>query len=213
MIVMPEHRRRGVGAAVLEAVLAFLDDEGCARLELSATDLGRPLYAAYGFVPAESGTSAVIERSAVEAERAAVDLADAAPDALGELVAFDAPRFGGNRTPLLTAMLADPERPLVIAREAAAMVGWGWIRPEAGRIGPLVADTPDVAIALVAEAMRRMPGVATLRLTMPPGNRAGVSRLRSVGAELETWDGRMARGSEIERREETLYASSVGALG
>jgi GNAT superfamily N-acetyltransferase len=213
MIVAPEHRRRGIGAAVLEAVLTFLDEQGCARLELSATDLGRPLYASYGFSPAGEGTSAVVGRAAVEAERAAVNLADAGPEALAELVAFDAPRFGGDRTPLLAAMLADPARPLVVARQAGHMVGWGWIRPEAGRVGPLVADTPDVAMTLVAEAMRRMPAVATLRLTMPPGNRAGIDRLRRLGADLESWDGRMARGPAVERREETLYASSVGALG
>jgi GNAT superfamily N-acetyltransferase len=213
MIVTPEHRRRGVGAAVLGAVLAFLEQEGCARLELSATELGRPLYAAHGFRPAGDGTSAVIGRSAIAADAAETNLADATPQALAELVAFDAPRFGGDRSPLLTAMLADPARPLIVARDAGTTVGWGWIRPDASRIGPLVADTPDVAIALVAEAMRRMPAVATLRLTMPPGNRAGVARLRSLDADLEPWDGRMARGGGVERREETLYASSVGALG
>jgi hypothetical protein len=168
---------------------------------------------AYGFRPAGDGTSAVIGRSAVETDTAGANLVETGPDTLGELVAFDAPRFGGDRKPLLTAMLADSARPLVVARDAGAMVGWSWIRPEAGRIGPLVADTPDVAVALVAEAMRRMPAVATLRLTMPPGNRSGVAHLRSLGAELEPWDGRMARGADVERREETLYASSVGALG
>jgi [ribosomal protein S18]-alanine N-acetyltransferase len=213
MVVVPEHRRRGIGAAVLEAVLAFLDERGCTRLELSATDLGRPLYASYGFATAGEGTSAVVGRSAMQTEHAAVDLADAEPAALGELAAFDAPRFGGDRTSLLATMLADPARPVVIAREGGATVGWGWIRPEANRIGPLVADTPAVAIALVADAMRRMPEAATMRLTMPPGNRAGVDRLRLLGAELESWDGRMSRGPAVQRREETLYASSVGALG
>lgn len=213
MVVVPEHRRRGIGASLLEAVLAFLDERGSTRLELSATDLGRPLYASYGFRPAGEGTSAVVGRSAMEADRAMVDLADAEPGALAELVAFDAPRFGGDRTPLLATMLADPGRPVAVARDAGAMVGWGWIRPEANRIGPLVADTPDVAIALVADAMRRMPEAATMRLTMPPGNRAGVERLRLLGAELESWDGRMSRGPDVQRREETLYASSVGALG
>ena len=213
MVVVPEHRRHGIGAALLEAVLAFLDERGCTRLELSATELGRPLYASYGFAMAEEGTSAVIGRSAMQAEPAAVDLADAEPEALAELAAFDAPRFGGDRTPLLATMLADPARPVAVARDGGAMVGWGWIRPEANRIGPLVADSPDVAIALVADAMRRMPAAATLRLTMPPGNRDGVDRLGLLGAELESWDGRMARGPAVERRDETLYASSVGALG
>ncbi len=213
MIVAPEHRRRGIGAAILSAVLAFLDERGCTRLELSATDLGRPLYAGQGFALTEPGMSAVIGRSVAQADAAAVALADAGPQALPELVDYDAARFGGDRAPLLAAMLSDPARPLVVARDERTMVGWGWVRPEADRVGPLVADTPGVAVALLAESLRRMPAAVTLRLTMPPGNRAGAARLRDLGAELEPWDSRMARGPEVERREETLYAGAVGALG
>src|SRR3990170_1373550 len=38
MIVDPSHRRRGIGAAILEGVVDFLDGCGCTRLELSATE-------------------------------------------------------------------------------------------------------------------------------------------------------------------------------
>ena len=34
-----------------------------------------------------------------------------------------------------------------------------------------------------------------------------------LGVELEPWDGRMARGPAVERREETIYGNLVGALG
>jgi hypothetical protein len=155
----------------------------------------------------------VIDRSSVLGAPHPADVADLGPGALGELASFDAPRFGGDRTHLLAAMLADPSRAVVVARRDRAIVGWAWVRPDADRVGPLVADSPGVAIALVAESLRRMPAAGSVRLTMPPGNRAGPDRLRSLGAELEPWNGRMARGPTVARREETIYASAVGALG
>jgi GNAT superfamily N-acetyltransferase len=213
MIVDPAHRRRGIGGAILDAVLEFLDARGSTRLELSATDDGRPLYARAGFTPAEPGISALLPRISAVEDGDGADLSDAAPDALGELAAYDTPRFGGDRSPLLATMLADLERPLVVARQAGAIVGWAWLRPENERVGPLVADTPDIAVALVAAAMRRLPGTNPLRLNMPASNRAGAARLRVLGAALLPWDQRMARGPQVPRREDAMYANAVGALG
>ena len=214
MIVDPAWRRRGLGAAILEAVLAFLDARGCTRLELSATEAGRPLYARYGFTFADPGVSAIVPRQTALIDGAtAVELSDAGAPSEPEIAEYDAPRFGGDRSSLIAAMLADPSRSVVVARDDGAMVGWAWVRPDAERVGPLVADTPMVAAALLAESLRRLPGARTMRLTLPPANLDGESWLRRIGAELEPWDGRMARGPQVPRRDETIYGSAVGALG
>jgi GNAT superfamily N-acetyltransferase len=213
MIVDPSHRRRGIGAAILEAVVHFLDERGCTRLELSATDEGRPLYEKHGFTLAAPGVSAVVPRQAREDDGGAAELTDAGPTSLAELAAYDAPRFGGDRGPLIASMLADTARPLVVARRKGAVAGWAWVRPDADRVGPLVADTPDVAAALVGDALRRLPTARTVRLNFSAANRAGADRLRRLGAELEPWSGRMARGAPVPRREDTIYGNAVGALG
>ncbi len=49
MITATDHRRRGIGSAILEAVTEFLEGAGCVRLELNATSDGRPLYERHGF--------------------------------------------------------------------------------------------------------------------------------------------------------------------
>ena len=213
MIVDPSHRRRGIGAAILEGVVDFLDERGCTRLELSATDAGRPLYEKYGFTLAGPGVSAVVPRQARADDDGAAELTDAGPASLAELAAYDAPRFGGDRSPLIASMLADTARPLVVARRDGEVAGWAWVRPDAERVGPLVADTPDVAAALVGDALRRLPTARTVRLNFPAANRAGADRLRRLGAELEPWSGRMARGAPVPRREDTIYGNAVGALG
>ena len=212
MVVDPAHRRRGIGSAVLTSVTDFLEGCGCARLELFATDQGRPLYASHGFEPTAQGASAVVPRDA-QLDEAAVPLEEATPHSLDEVAAYDAPRFGGDRRPLIEGMLDDPERPVMVARSHGALVGWAWIRPDGARVGPLLAETPEVATALVREAVRRIPGTDGLRLNLPAGNRAGCERLRAIGATIEPSSGRMARGPEIPRREDTIYANAVGALG
>jgi GNAT superfamily N-acetyltransferase len=212
MIVDPSMRRRGIGAAILVSVMDFLAERGSSRLELFATDEGRPLYARHGFEPTEPGASAIVPRTASLAD-GHVELTDVTDASLDEVVAYDAPRFGGDRRPLLATMLADRARPVVAARREGRLLGWGWIRPDAERIGPLMADTPEVAIAIVREALARMPQTGSLRLTMPAANRAGLEAFRDVGATIERSGGRMALGPNVPRRDETVYGHAAGALG
>lgn len=51
MCTDPQWRRRGYARAVLDEVVAWLQEQGCSRVELSASDEGLPLYQARGFVP------------------------------------------------------------------------------------------------------------------------------------------------------------------
>ncbi|MGH2402178.1 MAG: GNAT family N-acetyltransferase [Candidatus Limnocylindria bacterium] len=212
MVVDAEHRRQGIGAAVLQAVIGFLEGSGVVRLELYATNDGRPLYERHGFQTSGSSLFASVPRgSLAPADRGPVS--EAEPRDAPEVAAYDAPRFGGDRSRLLQRMLDDRERPLLVARARDRIVGYGWLRPDGERLGPLVADTPDVAISLMAEAFERMPSAELLSLNLPSANRDGAERLTALGAELEPWDGRMARGPQVPRRDETIYGNLVGALG
>ncbi|MCA1568750.1 MAG: GNAT family N-acetyltransferase [Chloroflexi bacterium] len=212
MIVEAAHRRRGIGAAILGGVMEFLEGRGSTRMELYATSDGRPLYAEHGFEP--TGASAMVRvPRALRSPGERLELAEAGPDTGVELAAYDAPRFGGDRRMLLREALDDPERPLIAARRGGEMVGYGWIRPDGERIGPLVADTPEIAAAIIGEAFGRMPQARELTLNVPSENGMGAERLVELGAEREVWDGRMARGPDVPRRGDTIYGNVVGALG
>src|SRR4051812_42823286 len=52
MCTDPQWRRRGYAAAVLDAIVAWLREQGCGRVELAASDDGLPLYQQMGFVEA-----------------------------------------------------------------------------------------------------------------------------------------------------------------
>ena len=49
--VVPAHRRIGLGGALTEAIVEFLEGRGVATVLLHATALGRPVYERLGFVP------------------------------------------------------------------------------------------------------------------------------------------------------------------
>jgi len=46
----PEYRRRGIARQIMEAIIAWCQQQGFARVSLHASEHGRPLYESLGFV-------------------------------------------------------------------------------------------------------------------------------------------------------------------
>lgn len=213
MIVAEQHRRRGLGRFVLESVVAFLEDAGCTRLELYATEEGRPLYARHGFEHIAPGSRVRLTRELVSATDETIEVLGGTPSILEELVAYDAARFGGPRRALIELMLADTGGSALVARRGPALAGFGWLRPDDDRIGPWVADDPGAAAAILGEAFRRVPDSPELTANLPMTNETALRWVRSHGIEPDPWDGRMARGPAVPRREDAIYGNTMGALG
>jgi GNAT superfamily N-acetyltransferase len=212
MVVADGHRRRGLGSRVLSTLVDHLRAAGCRRIELFATSDGRQLYGRHGFALSGPSVVATVMRASVSRTGTA-EIEPGRTEDLDALAAYDAPRFGGDRHELLARMAADAARPLRIARHHGTISGYAWLRPDGARVGPLLADGPEVAADLVADAFDAMPALDGLRLHMPSGNHEGARWMAGLGATLESWDGRMAIGEPIERRDEAIYANVVGALG
>jgi GNAT superfamily N-acetyltransferase len=213
MVVSESHRRRGIGSAILDDIARWLVDVSCTRLELNASEEGRRLYERHGFESRGSSAVARIPRTAPLDGDASAELRPADAADLDALIAYDGPRFGGNRRPVLANLLADSECRAVVAELGGRISGFAVARPAEPRVGPLVADTPEVAARLVGWALETMPAVEDVRLNLPPSNRAGAAWLGDLGVAIETWDGRMARGPDVPRRDETIYQMTVGPLG
>lgn len=213
MVVAAANRRRGLGRAVLEQIIAFLEGErSCTQLELTATDAGRPLYALYDFAPAGATADA---RLPVDGAVAAGthDVRPATPDDLPEIVVYDTERFGGDRTPILAAAIDDGGRPVLLHRRGGSLVGYAVHRTGQDRLGPWLADDPSAASALLAAAHAHVPDAAFLAAVVPMANTEGVAWMRAIGGSVEPHGGRMRRGGGVSRREETIYGNAVGALG
>lgn len=213
MIVAEPHRRRGVASAILGGITTFLEDAGCTRLELNATAEGRPLYERHGFHSRGRSTSARIAREALRggADDAVVRRATAGE--LDALAAYDRPRFGGDRRVILQQLLNESGARTLVADGSAGIAGYALVRTDDARIGPMLADAPSTAAALLRAGFELLPGAADVRLNLPPNNRLGAAWLESLGVELEPWDGRMGRGPDVPRRDDTVYGMAIGALG
>jgi ribosomal protein S18 acetylase RimI-like enzyme len=213
MIVAEPHRRRGVASAILEAVTAFLEGAGCTRLELNATSDGRPLYERHGFRSRGRSATARIPRDAELGGDPGVRVREASDSDLPVIAAYDRPRFGGDRRVLLELLLHEPTAAALVAAGHFGINGYAFVRTDDARIGPMVADAPSTAGALLRVGFELLPDARDVRLNLPPNNRPGAAWLESIGVELEPWDGRMGRGPDVPRRDDTVYGMTIGALG
>jgi GNAT superfamily N-acetyltransferase len=214
MVVAADRRRAGLGSRVLEAVLEFLEQRGAERVELFATADGRHLYQRFGFAPLMESAMVLIPRDAVAAAAGTseIEIRSAGPDDLARISAYDLPRYGADRSPILSSALADPERPALVALREGALAGYAVLRPAGSRIGPWLADGTVAAGALLRGFAGVPPG-EPLSTNLPGENGEGRDWLARLGAGITPTDGRMARGREISRRLDTIYGNAIGALG
>lgn len=159
VLVAERFARRGLGRRLMRHAL---HESGDAAAFLSATPNGRPLYEELGFravgascmltghftPPTDRQTSTGV---AVRTARAAD---------LPAVRALDAEAFGADRTGLLARLPAFADRFLVAEDTAGALTGFAAAWPNGGTtvLGPVVADTPATARALVTDLAALAPG-------------------------------------------------------
>ena len=173
--VRAEFQRRGLGKLLTSHAIAWQRAQGARAVWLDATPAGRPLYRRLGFEDIAVSWDAHAPLRDLRLERLAtlagsISAAQAPAEALASVAALDLAAFGGDRTGLLRALLAQVSYHLYIAHDAddAARRPLGFAltrrleQPWQGiRLGPLVAPDDHVAAALTRAAMederRRLP--------------------------------------------------------
>ncbi|RKN43190.1 GNAT family N-acetyltransferase [Streptomyces hoynatensis] len=159
VLVARRHGRRGLGRRLMRHVLA---ECGTAAAFLTATELGRPLYEELGFKPVGALTTlrgaftgaqppGALPAGAVVRPATAADLPD--------ILAYDLPIFGADRTGLL-ARLPSFAAQLLVARAAdGSLTGFAasWPNPTSTVVGPLLAEDEPTARQLLAALARQAP--------------------------------------------------------
>jgi GNAT superfamily N-acetyltransferase len=170
--VRPEFQRRGLGGLLTAHAIAWQRAQGARAVWLDATPAGRPLYRRLGFEDVAVSWDAHAPLRDLRLERLAslagsISAAKAPAEALASVAALDLTAFGGDRTGLLRALLAQQDRyALYIAHDAhdahdatRRPLGFALTRrleqPWQGtRLGPLIAPDDRVAAALTLAAAR-----------------------------------------------------------
>lgn len=194
VLVDPSHQGKGIGRKLMDTLI---DDAGSRSLQLVATKAGLKLYKQCGFrevgaIEQRQGTvSPPVESSSLNAV-----FREAATSDLAMLRDLDAAALGAPRLELMQHLITVGSG--FIATLDGRPAGFV-LKRQAGRgtlIGPVVADTESLAIALVAKAINSSTGF--VRIDIPSGAEQLARWLDGVGLVKVDTVAAMRRGDAPE---------------
>jgi ribosomal protein S18 acetylase RimI-like enzyme len=210
VLVDSRYRGRGIGKALMNHALEFLDHQTVRSVRLDATALGQPLYEKLGFeveymlhrhegvlLPAQEPTH-------VEPMR---------PEQLEEVLALDRTVTQTDRRKLLVRLVSEFPDTLRVVCEAGTVAGFTAARPGARalQVGPCLA-TETAGRQLLNDARRRYAGRPVF-LDVPTGNAAAVRWVNEAGLSVQRPLVRMCRGPVPAEQVRALWASSGPEMG
>ncbi len=208
-IVRPSHRGRGLGKAIWDEGMATA---GSRTVGLDGVVAQQDNYRKSGFVLAH--------RSARWGGQVTGDLAPHAavrPIAVADwpaVLAYDATCFPENREAFLRIWLQQSARRTVGWFEDGKLRGYGSIRRavEGYKIGPLFADDPAIAEALVA-TLAAPVGLAPIFIDIPEPNAAGAALATRLGLTPAFETARMYRGTDPHLQVDRIFGITTLELG
>jgi predicted N-acetyltransferase YhbS len=215
MAVDPAMQRRGIGQALVEALIVSAHELGCDTVLLDASDAGAPVYTRVGFVEDDRvrvyarETQVVPVVGAPEAEQRITALTR---NDLPDLVEFDARYFGASREALLaTSLHLYADRVFATRDEAGEITGY--LVAQEQRFGPWIAATPEDAGALLTHALT-LQYAAAPSVLVPALNRDATDLLERSGFRSSRELRHMRHGGEpaLQRRER-IYGQASFAIG
>jgi len=186
LIVLREHRGKGIGSALVRRAIAYLKESGVETIELEAAPGAVSLYKRFGF-ELESKTwkfTRLNEHIRMESTTPVETMRNRDLDEVGD---FDKRFFLGDRSKVLGGILVDNPDLCHVAKHRGKLMGYVMCRPTrvGFRIGPLVCDpsAPKIAEALFVTAMNSVPLGARISLSAPETNIECLNLLSKYGFE------------------------------
>jgi GNAT superfamily N-acetyltransferase len=203
-------RGQGIGRALLDHALAFLDSHGVPSIRLDATPLGRPLYEKRGFIEEYTLTRfegiASIAGAAVEL-RDKMTVGAMLPEHQERVLRLDHQVMGTDRAALLERLFAEAPEQWRLALRGDEVLGFWAARAgsRAWQIGPCLA-TAEAGPLLLADALARQAGQRVF-LDVPEDNRKAVAAVTHAALVPQRPLYRMCRGPKPHEHIEHLWAS------
>jgi GNAT superfamily N-acetyltransferase len=151
VLVTANSRRRGIATKLIDACLAAASKQGLTTW-LDATPAGAAVYGPLGFKPTFQLQRLRLEHAKSTKAEAPASLS---PGSFDEFIARDASAMGFDRSTLLGELGERPGSRLWSSGDALTLVRDG---RKARHIGPLFADDPGCAVAMVNEIIRSETG-------------------------------------------------------
>jgi len=211
MSVHPSMQKRGIGRAILERLLIWLEEQHCPTALLDATPIGAPLYEQFGFVTDDMTVVMRQEQEIPLNERISYSLVSLLQEQDVEaLIAFDALHFGARREAVLKHYF-QPGRVFITRDEHEQITGYIVAQPHS--LGPWVAQAPEAAEQLLLTALT-LPFEEKPSVFISANNHAALTLLQRYGFVKERDLKHMYRGEHVQRARQTaLYGQISLGLG
>lgn len=190
MVVAPDQQRRGLGANLLDALLAHADERSI-PVGLCATDQGRRLYETRGF--AESGRLVIFTGVPVPVPEPELGLGDVALLDVATAVELDRRFSGCDRSRMLAARLADARAGFLL--RVPGEVGFGMVTQQESfcLVGPILAETEQGARTLARALLGAARG--PFHINVPAEQSGFRAWLSELGLREQAERSEMARGA------------------
>jgi len=199
ILVDPGYRRRGIATKMMQQTISYLDSKGCCCLKLDATDAGTKVYSRMGFQTEYQVERWLLSRAEFHLPPSPdeTEITFLSKQHLGAIEDLDEDAFGASRKRLLKRYLekgrfsfayGEPTCPegFVLGRPGSTMY----------QVGPLVAQTPEIARLLLQTALVAAAGTPVI-VDIPVVNPHIVGLLEEYGFERKRTLNRMYRGDNL----------------
>jgi ribosomal protein S18 acetylase RimI-like enzyme len=211
MAVHPEVQRHGVGLALMQFLLARLEQQQVPMVLLDASQVGHSLYDKLGFV-AYDETFVYQRPSNITVFVRTPHIQPISVRELDELVQWDTGVFGANRRKVFQVLLdVFPERAFLQRDADGRLIGY--LFAQKNRIGPWAMFQSCNAEELL-QAGLALPYEETISVTAPSVNREAIELMQRYGFERVRTNRHMGRGiGEPPGQRQKIYAQTSLAVG
>jgi len=205
VIVDKQYRGQGVGIALLERAIHFLDSQRVPTMKLDATPQGKPLYEKFGFIGEYDIERWMLNRTVKE------NVLENGPISIDDVLLIDREVFGADRSGLLRYIAQEAPHLTLADQQAGKITGYsfGRLGSRADHMGPWVAHNEDAAERLLnlflLRSSRELIFVDCLRL-----NPWAVPLVKAHGFEFSRPLTRMFRGTNGYAGQVELLCASLG---
>ncbi|MET9338173.1 GNAT family N-acetyltransferase [Nonomuraea sp. NPDC003804] len=206
VLTAARYARQGLARGLMDHVMRRASGR---TVSLHATENGRPLYEQAGF---RTVTPVVTHRGRFTGQAPGTTREVKDPADLEAVVAFDAGRFGADRSAVLRAMPVFHERVRVAERDGE-LTGFGgvWRNDDTLVVGPVVADDPATARELIADLVAGAELPVRLDLDVRHPELVAWAEANGVGHFFTTTA--MVHGGDLPGDFTRLFTPTMQALG
>ena len=214
-IVKPEHRGKGYGLRLWNEALKSLEGR---TVGLDGVVAQQANYRKSGFVLAYNNAryeTAGRKEGPAGAGCLRGEIAPLETFGLGEVVAYDAALFPADRTRFVEAWISQPEAVALGFGRQGRLTGYGVARRcrRGYKIGPLLADSAEIAEALFVALHEEVPVGEPLCLDIPEVNEKAVELVGRYGMRKVFETARMYKGTPPQTPIDRIYGVTTFELG